>query len=316
MKKVLVTGAAGTIGLQVIRFLLSEGKYEITALELKSKYVYKRLKKFRKRINIVYGDVNDNTIVDVLVKNHDIVIHLAGVLPPFANVKDDIARVVDYEGTKNIVDAIKDYNPKCYLLYSSSTSVYGNVLDSDNITIKSSGELNEYDYYSKYKLKAEHYIKENIRNYTIFRMSYVLCDLKKESVIYNVPGRLNIETITSEDAGYAFVAAIDFKKDLNKKVFNLSGGKKYRVNYREYLIKVLSSYGLSFRFLTALLFSEKNYYGGWYADGNELNDILNFRTKNIELYYTILEEYKTNISRLMPRLLAKPFIWYFKAKCN
>ena len=35
MKKILVTGAGGTIGLQVIRFLLSEGKYEITALDLK-----------------------------------------------------------------------------------------------------------------------------------------------------------------------------------------------------------------------------------------------------------------------------------------
>ena len=73
MKKVLVTGAGGTVGLQVIRFLLSEGKYEITALELKNKNVYKRLKPFRKRINIVFGDVNDDTIVDALVKDHDIV---------------------------------------------------------------------------------------------------------------------------------------------------------------------------------------------------------------------------------------------------
>ena len=65
MKKVLVTGAGGTIGLQVIRFLLSEGKYEITALELKSFNVYKRLKPFRKRINIVYGDVNGDGEVNV-----------------------------------------------------------------------------------------------------------------------------------------------------------------------------------------------------------------------------------------------------------
>ena len=43
MKKILVTGAGGTVGLQVIRFLLSEGKYEITALELKNRQVYKRL---------------------------------------------------------------------------------------------------------------------------------------------------------------------------------------------------------------------------------------------------------------------------------
>ena len=50
--KILVTGAGGTVGLQVIRFLLSEGKYEITALDLKNKHNYKRLKHFKKRINI------------------------------------------------------------------------------------------------------------------------------------------------------------------------------------------------------------------------------------------------------------------------
>ncbi|MDE5888738.1 MAG: NAD-dependent epimerase/dehydratase family protein, partial [Bacilli bacterium] len=100
MKKVLVTGAAGTVGLQVIRFLLSEGKYEITALELKNKHVSKRLRPFRKRINIVYGDVNDSAIVDALIKDHDVVIHLAGVLPPLANIREDLCKEVDFKGTK------------------------------------------------------------------------------------------------------------------------------------------------------------------------------------------------------------------------
>ena len=90
MKRILVTGAAGTVGLQVLRFLLSEGKYEVTALELKNKHVYKRLKHMRKRINIVYGDINDDFLVDALIKEHDVVIHCAGVLPPFANVRDDL----------------------------------------------------------------------------------------------------------------------------------------------------------------------------------------------------------------------------------
>jgi nucleoside-diphosphate-sugar epimerase len=41
MKKVLVTGAAGTIGINVIKYLLSEGKYEITAVDLKNRGNYK-----------------------------------------------------------------------------------------------------------------------------------------------------------------------------------------------------------------------------------------------------------------------------------
>ena len=59
MKKVLVTGASGSIGLKVIKYLLSEGKYEITALDLRNKGNQKRLKKYRRRINIIYGDINE-----------------------------------------------------------------------------------------------------------------------------------------------------------------------------------------------------------------------------------------------------------------
>ena len=55
MKKVLVTGAGGAIGVHVIKYLLSEGNYEITALDLKNKRVMNNLKRYRKRINIVYN---------------------------------------------------------------------------------------------------------------------------------------------------------------------------------------------------------------------------------------------------------------------
>ena len=63
MKKVLVTGAAGSIGTHVIKYLLAEGKYEVTALDLKNKNVFKKMKRFRKRINILYGDVNDRVLI-------------------------------------------------------------------------------------------------------------------------------------------------------------------------------------------------------------------------------------------------------------
>ena len=45
MKKVLVTGAAGSVGVHVIKYLLAEGKYEITALDLKNKNVFKRMRR-------------------------------------------------------------------------------------------------------------------------------------------------------------------------------------------------------------------------------------------------------------------------------
>ena len=318
MKKILVTGAGGTVGLQVIRFLLSEGKYEITALELKNRQVYRRLKPFRKRINIVYGDVNDEAIVDALVKDHDVVIHLAGVLPPLANIREELCDEIDFNGTKTIVDAIKNYNPECYLLYASSTSVYGKQEDYKNINIKTSNDIDEeYDYYSKYKLKCEKYIRSSIKNFSILRLAYILGDPGPEGLIYNVPLNCDMEVLSAEDAGYAFVSAIDFKRKLNKKTFNVSGGEKFRTTYKDYLIQIFSSYGLSLKFLSSWLLAEKNYSGGFYSDGNSLEEILHFRSKNLDVYYNTLFKYRYKLSRFLPRLFAKPFIWkYSKSDIN
>jgi nucleoside-diphosphate-sugar epimerase len=307
MKKVLVTGAGGTVGLQTIRFLLSEGKYEITALELKDKHVYKRLKRFRKRINIVYGDVNDGALIDALIKEHDIVIHLAGVLPHLANIREELCKEIDYKGTMQIVDAIKDYNPSCFLLYASSTSVYGLQEDPEKITVKSKCNVDGLDYYSKYKLFSEDYIKDNIKNYSILRLSYILGDPGPESLIYNVVPNSKVEFLSAQDAGYVFATAIDHLKSLNKKTFNVSGGEEYRDSYRNFLDNILRNYGLSIRFLSTWLLAEKNYYEGYYADGEDLEKILKFRSKNIGTYYNGLKKYKKKPRRWFPRLFAIPF---------
>lgn len=312
MKKVLVTGAGGTIGLQVIRFLLSEGKYEITALDFKNRHVYKRLKPFRKRINIVFGDVCNEAIVDALVKDHDVVIHLAGVLPPLANVREDLCTEVDFNGTKTIVDAIKNYHMECMLLYASSTSVYGDVVD--DITVKTKCEPDSFDYYSLAKLKCEKYIKTNLKNYSIFRVAYVLGDPGPESLIYTVHPSNYIETISAEDAGYAFVCAIDFKDKINKKIFNLCGGEKFRTRYAYYLLHIFKTYGLSIRYLSTFLCAEKNYYGGFYSDGDRLENILHFRSKNLDVFYNSLDKYKYRLSRVIPRFLALPFVICYSRK--
>lgn len=308
MKKILVTGAAGTVGLQVIRYLLIEGKYEITALDLKTAKNYKRLRKYRKRINIVYGDVNDSVIVDALVKDHDVVIHLAGVLPPFADIREDLCRIVDFEGTKNIVDAINNYNPKCYLLYTSSTTVYGNRGTTSTVSVKEKINIDLGDYYSKIKYETENLIIENLKQYTIFRIPAVMCNPKQECSMYNIPLNQNMELISSFDVGYALTTAIEYQKELNKQIYNLSGGEKCRVKYRDFLTKVLSTYGLSFRYLLTFFLVDKNFYGHYYEDGDKLNDILHFRKDSIGSFYNLLEEEYCGFKRLLPRLLALPIV--------
>ena len=250
MKKVLVTGAAGTLGIYVLKYLLSEGKYDITALDLRSTRSYKKLKKYEKRVNLVYGDVNDEKLMATLVENNDVIIHLAGIMPPMADIREELCEIIDYEGTVNIVDSILAYNPHAYLIYPSTTTIYGKT--KDIVNLKSEVNIKPHDLYAKAKYKAEEYIKDNLKNYTIYRIPGLLCNLKKESPMYNTPLNSKVELIDVMDASYALVKSLDYQKKLNKKTYILSGGEKCRTLYRDYLKQILRYHGISVKFLLSL----------------------------------------------------------------
>lgn len=312
MKKVLVTGAAGTIGIHTLRYLIEDGNYEITALDLKNQRSYRKLKKYRKMINIVNGDVNDPVLMDALVKDHDYIIHLAGILPPFADLKEDLPRIVDYEGTKNILRAISSYNPKCFLIYASSTTLYGDC-KSKSITVDQKIVIDPDDNYSKYKAMTEEEIKSTIKNYTIFRLPALLCDPKKEAPMYHMVLDRNVELISAYDAGVAFAKAVESKKELKGKTFHLTGGAKNRVLFRDHLVRVLSIYGLSIRYLATLFLVDKNFYGGYYKDGDALEEILHFRSTTLDDYYEYIKKRTNRFWRFFPRLFVKPFLLSLKA---
>lgn len=309
MKKVLVTGASGSIGLKVIKYLLSEGKYEITALDLRNKGSQKRLKKYRRRINIIYGDINDTVLIPSLIKDQDYIIHLAGVMPPIADLKKGLSDLIEYNGTLNIIKALDFYNPKCFLVYASSTTIYG---DIKTATIKSKPNILPLDYYSTTKLATEDLIKSKLKNYTIIRLPFILSDPSTGSFMYNVKRNTTLEALTDNDAAYLFVNSLNHEAELRKKTFNAGGGDTTTSSYRDILSHVLEIYGISFKYLGTLLFLDKNFYSHIYEDSDKLNDILEFRSDSLSSYYMRLKRSTKN--RLVAKFLAKPFIFFLRRK--
>ncbi len=307
MKRVLVTGASGAIGIKVIKYLLSEGKYEITALDLRSKDNQKKLRKYRRRVNLIFGDINDNVLMEALVKDQDYIIHLAGVLPPLADIKKDISRLVEYNGTENIIKAINFYNPECFLIYASSTTLYGDISEA---SVTSKINILPIDYYSNNKKKCEKLIQSKLKNYTILRLPLVLCNPKSGAFMYNGKRNRMVEAITDNDAAYLFVSAINHGKELNRKIFNATGGESMRDTYANILANVLNIYGLSIKYLANLFFMDKNFYTHIYTDGDKLNDILEFRSDSLSSYYMRLK--RTKKGRYLAILMAKPFVFILR----
>lgn len=309
MKRVLVTGAAGVIGIKTIKYLLSEGKYEITALDLRNKSNYKKLKKYRRRINIIYGDINDKVLIEALVKDQDYIIHLASVLPPIADIKKGLSENIEYSGTENIIKAINFYNPECFLVYASSSTIYG---ETEKASIKTKANLTENDYYSNTKLKTEELIEKRIRNYTIIRLPLILCNPTSGAFMYNIKKNRVVEALTDNDAAYLFANSLNNMEELNKKVWNAGGGKQLTASYREILANVLEIYGFSFKYLLTRIFIDKNFYVSVYEDSDKLNEIIDYRSDSLSSYYMRLK--RTSKNRVLARIFAKPFIFFLRSK--
>jgi len=304
MKKVLVTGAAGCIGGLVLKYLLSEGKYEITALDVKNKKTINSFKKYKRRVNIIYGDINDSILTEALVKDHDYIIHLAGVMPPMAEYNKSIGELIDYAGTENILKAISYYNKDCFLIYPSTTDLYDSSLSAH---VKEKIKVDELGNYSTNKYNIEKLIKEKIKNYTIFRLPIVLNNFKDEPIVLNVKKNSIVEVTTNYDVAYALVKAIDYKDKLNKKIFNVGLGEAGRVKF-DYLLKnILLNYGLSFKYIIGRVLLEKNFKCPVLLDSDELDNIIHYRHDTLQNYFNRLKRRGKN--RRIAKLLAKPLVW-------
>lgn len=139
--KVLVTGAAGFIGSNLVRKLLStESPIEIVGLDNLNDYYDVSLKEWRlfeleklstehpdSSWRFVRGDISDRSLVDSLFaeEKFDIVVNLAAqagvrysITNPDAYIQSNLI------GFYNILEACR-HNPVQHLVYASSSSVYG-----------------------------------------------------------------------------------------------------------------------------------------------------------------------------------------------
>ncbi|NMA51171.1 MAG: NAD(P)-dependent oxidoreductase [Mollicutes bacterium] len=307
MKKVLITGAGGMIGVNVIKHLLSDEKYEITALDFKNKKTHKFLNPYKRKINVVYGDILDPSLVDSLVKETDYIIHLASCLPPIADYKKGLSEIIDYDGTNNIIRAINLYNPKCTLIYSSTTSLYKK---EGKVGKRISLEDNEY--YNQSKFAAENLIKEELKNYTILRVPLVLGDLRHDHFIYNIALKDKVEVITKEDVSLSFVKALYNFKKINRQILNIGGGTSCQDYFGNILINILKCHGISFHYIFSRIFLPKDYRTNILLDSEDSNKLLNYQNDTLTEYYN--KQKRRSKLRKTQKFFAKISIFFLKRR--
>jgi nucleoside-diphosphate-sugar epimerase len=114
--KYLVTGGAGFLGINLVRYLLDRS-HEVISLDI-AEFDYEDCKN---NISIITGDIRDKELLNRVFAGVDIVVHCAAALPLYT--PQDIY-TTDVDGTRNVLEA-SALNQVKRMVMVSSTAVYG-----------------------------------------------------------------------------------------------------------------------------------------------------------------------------------------------
>jgi nucleoside-diphosphate-sugar epimerase len=141
-QRFLVTGGAGFLGINLIRYLLKKGE-QVTSLDIAA-FNYPE----ENKITVVQGDIRDKKIVAAAMQGVDIVVHSAAALPLY---KEADIYSTDITGSKNVIDEAFRQKVKRFI-HISSTAVYG---IPDHHPLYEDDELSGVGPYGKSKIEAE-----------------------------------------------------------------------------------------------------------------------------------------------------------------
>lgn len=312
-KNILLTGASGTVGFEALKQLLALDRYTITVFDQESEASREKLLPFKDKITIVFGDISNFDDLDA-IRNIDFAIHLAAVIPPVADDFPPLAKKVNLNGTQNLVKQLEKHSPTAFMMFSSSISVYGDRIVDPYINVGDQLQPSEGDYYATTKIAAEEYIRNSKLDYTIFRLAAIMGNHKISKLMFHQPLNTALEIATPRDTARAFVNGIEKQHLLSKRIFNLGGGESCRASYKVFLERSFAIFGLGKLNFPEHAFADKNFHCGYYADGDELEEIVHFRQDTLDDYFKMESEKVSSVRKIATSIIKEPVKWFLLKK--
>ena len=126
-KKILVTGAFGFIGSNLVEYLIENG-YDVIAFDRYNPYSnYGNLEnsKYFKQIEFILGDIRDFDSVFKAVKGVSVCMHLAALIGiPYSYISPQAYIRTNIDGTYNVLESAKQLDIE-QLIITSTSEVYG-----------------------------------------------------------------------------------------------------------------------------------------------------------------------------------------------
>lgn len=234
MAHVLVTGASGFVGQQVVRALVAQG-HEVVALTHRADLP--RSLTGLAGVTGVQGDVTRPESLGKAMSGIDAVIHLVGIIREFP-AKGVTFQKLHHEATVNVVNAAKAAGVRRYIQMSALGT-----------------RANAKSGYHQTKWTAEEYVRASGLDYTIFRPSLIygpgdgftstMVPLAKAPVFPVIGGgQTKAQPVAIADVAAAFAKAVDMPETVGQ-TYDVTGPETF--TYKEIYRHIALALGRPFR---------------------------------------------------------------------
>jgi UDP-glucose 4-epimerase len=291
--RVLVTGGAGGLGINVCTLLVQRG-HKVRILDLRTDRNLKSIQKIGDGVEVCWGDITKAESIQRSLDHIDIVVHMAAILPPMALRLPELAKRVNVDGTKTLIEVIKQQKNRIPIIYTSSVAVFGPTPDASEPLSFDKNQPHPVDSYGETKLQAENVIKQSGLDFVILRLTatpYLTFNAKDLKQMYDIPLHNRVEFCHPDNIALAIGNSVENFAEIDGRILIISGGSGQRMLYKDMIGGILSILGLPLP--PEEKFAKEPYPLDWY-DTSESENLLNYQCHN---YTDYLNGFSTRLSQ-------------------
>jgi UDP-glucose 4-epimerase len=305
--RILLTGAFGNVGVSALQELLARG-HQLRCFDLKTPANLRLARRLARKAEVVWGDLRSVGDVAAAVRDVDVVIHLAFIIPKLSatgieSEKEPVlARQVNVGGTRNLIRAMRAQPHPPRLIFSSSLHVYG--MTQHLPPPRTIDDLPQpVEHYARHKVACERMVRISGLRWSILRFGAVLpLSVRPDPGMFDVPLANRIEFVHTRDVGVALANAVE-SDAIWGKLLLIGGGARCQLIYRELMTSILDAMGVGP--LPDSAFTDEPFATDW-LDTRESERLLHYQRR------TLVDFTRDLATRLGPRRqlarIFRPFV--------
>ena len=283
MKKVLITGAFGNLGLMCVEQSLAIG-YQLRCFDIDNPATRKAAKAFQGRVEAVFGDLRDEALLDKLLEGVDAIIHNASLLPPLTESMPELAEAVNVTACRQLIAAAEALPEPPVFVFPSSVTVFGSQQPNDKV-YTADDPVEASDNYTRHKITIEKALAESRLPWVVARVgvSVDARTLKTDRATFkkllDVHPDNHLEYVHPKDVALAMCRAAS-EPSARRQILLLGGGKNCQITQREFMKVAFDALGLE---LPYTIHGREPFYTHW-MDTTESQRILQFQRHDFADY--------------------------------